>query len=63
MDIDEYGFLGKDIKQYENKLAKKYKEVFDFDIYDMESYGFDPEINFGYLDPFQDEPDQYDIWS
>jgi hypothetical protein len=30
MDIDEYGFLGKDIKQYENKLAKKYKEVFDF---------------------------------
>ena len=30
MDIDEYGFLGKDIKQYDNKLAKKYKEVFDF---------------------------------
>jgi len=30
MDIDEYGFLGKDIKQYENKLIKKYKEIFDF---------------------------------
>jgi len=30
MDIDEYGFLGRDIKQYENKLIKKYKEVFDF---------------------------------
>lgn len=30
MTINEYGFLGKDIKQYENKLAKKYKEVFDF---------------------------------
>ena len=30
MTINEYGFLGKDIKQYENKLVKKYKEVFDF---------------------------------
>ena len=30
MDIDEYGFLGRDIKQYENILIKKYKEVFDF---------------------------------
>ncbi|GAI39139.1 unnamed protein product, partial [marine sediment metagenome] len=30
MTINEYGFLGKDIKQYENKIAKKYKEVFDF---------------------------------
>jgi len=30
MDKDEYGFLGRDIKQYENKLIKKYKEVFDF---------------------------------
>ncbi len=30
MSINEYGFLGKDIKQYENKLEIKYKEVFDF---------------------------------
>ena len=30
MTINEYGFLGKDIKKYENKLAIKYKEVFDF---------------------------------
>ncbi len=30
MSINEYGFLGKDIKQYENKLMTKYKEVFDF---------------------------------
>jgi len=30
MPIDDYGFLGKDIKQYENKLVIKYKEVFDF---------------------------------
>ena len=29
MTINEYGFLGKDIKQYENRL-EKYKEVFDF---------------------------------
>jgi len=30
MPINDYGFLGKDIKQYENKLIIKYKEVFDF---------------------------------
>ncbi|HAJ33196.1 MAG TPA: hypothetical protein DCK79_07460 [Candidatus Atribacteria bacterium] len=30
MPINEYGFLGKDIKQYENELVTKYKEVFDF---------------------------------
>jgi len=30
MPINEYGFLGKDIKQYENKFAKKYKELFNF---------------------------------
>ena len=30
MPINDYGFLGKDIKQYENKLTMKYKEVFDF---------------------------------
>jgi len=30
MTINEYGFLGKDIKPYENKLEIKYKEVFDF---------------------------------
>ena len=30
MPINEFGFLGKDIKQYENKLKTKYKEVFDF---------------------------------
>jgi len=30
MTINEHGFLGKDIKRYENKLEKKYKEVFDF---------------------------------
>ena len=30
MTINEHGFLGKDIKHYENRLEKKYKEVFDF---------------------------------
>jgi hypothetical protein len=30
MPINDYGFLGKDIKQYENGLVIKYKEVFDF---------------------------------
>jgi len=30
MSINEYGFLGNDIKQYQNKLIIKYKEVFDF---------------------------------
>lgn len=30
MPVNDYGFLGKDIKQYENKLMIKYKEVFDF---------------------------------
>ena len=30
MPINDYGFLGEDIKQYENKLTMKYKEVFDF---------------------------------
>ena len=30
MPINEYGFLGKDIKQYENKLVIKFEEVFDF---------------------------------
>ena len=30
MPINDYGFLGKDIKQYENELEIKYKEVFDF---------------------------------
>jgi len=30
MPINEYGFLGEDIKQYENNLVIKYKEVFDF---------------------------------
>lgn len=30
MPINEYGFLGKDIKQYKNELVTKYKEVFDF---------------------------------
>ena len=29
MPINDYGFLGKDIKQYENELVTKYKEVFD----------------------------------
>jgi len=30
MPVNDYGFLGKDIKQYESKLMIKYKEVFDF---------------------------------
>ncbi len=30
MPINNYGFLGKDIKQYKNELVTKYKEVFDF---------------------------------
>ena len=30
MPINEYGFLGKDIKQYEDNLLAKYKDVFDF---------------------------------
>ena len=30
MPINEYGFLGKEIKQYEDKLEIKYKDVFDF---------------------------------
>ena len=30
MPINEYGFLGKDIKQYESKLKTEYKDVFDF---------------------------------
>jgi len=30
MFIDEYGFLGKDIKQYERKLETQYKDVFNF---------------------------------
>ena len=30
MPIDEYGFLGKDIKQYESKLETQYKDVFTF---------------------------------
>jgi len=30
MPIDEYGFLGKDIKQYESKLEEQYKDVFNF---------------------------------
>ena len=30
MPINEFGFLGNDIKQYENILKTKYKEVFDF---------------------------------
>ncbi len=30
MPINEYGFLGKDIKQYETKLETQYKEIFDF---------------------------------
>lgn len=30
MDIDEYGYLGKDIKQYKILLTKKFKEVFNF---------------------------------
>lgn len=30
MSINEHGFLGKDIKHYENSLEKKYKEVFNF---------------------------------
>lgn len=30
MPVNDYGFLGKDIKQYENKLMIKYKEIFDF---------------------------------
>jgi len=30
MAINEYGFLGKSIKPYKNKLEIKYKEVFDF---------------------------------
>jgi len=30
MPINDYGFLGKDIKQYKNELVTKYKEVFDF---------------------------------
>ncbi len=30
MTINEHGFLGSDIKQYKNKLAIKYKEVFEF---------------------------------
>ena len=30
MPVNDYGFLGKDIEQYENKLMIKYKEVFDF---------------------------------
>ena len=32
MSINEYGFLGKDIKQYENELVTKYREVFDSEI-------------------------------
>jgi len=30
MSIDEYGFLGKDIKQYESKLETQFKDVFTF---------------------------------
>lgn len=30
MPVNDYGFLGKEIKQYENKLVIKYKEIFDF---------------------------------
>lgn len=30
MDIDEYGYLGKDIEQYKILLTKKFKEVFSF---------------------------------
>jgi hypothetical protein len=30
MPINEYGFLGKDIKQYESKLEIQYKDVFEF---------------------------------
>lgn len=30
MPINEYGFLGKDIKQYENELVTKHEEVFGF---------------------------------
>jgi len=30
MPINEYGFLGKEIKQYEDNLLAKYNEVFDF---------------------------------
>ena len=30
MPINEYGFLGKDIKQHEDNLLAKYNEVFDF---------------------------------
>lgn len=30
MSINEYSFLGKDNKQYENKLKAEYKDVFDF---------------------------------
>ena len=30
MPINEYGFLGKDIKQYEDNLLAKYNEVFNF---------------------------------
>ena len=30
MPVNDYGFLGKEIKQYENKLVTKYKEVFYF---------------------------------
>ena len=30
MSINEHGFLGKDIKQYETKLETQYKDVFNF---------------------------------
>jgi len=30
MPVNDYGFLGKDIKQYESKLMIKCKEIFDF---------------------------------
>lgn len=30
MPINKYGFLGKDIKQYESKLKTQYKDVFNF---------------------------------
>lgn len=30
MNINEYGFLGKDIKQYEDTLAQKYEDIYSF---------------------------------
>ena len=63
MDIDEYGYLGKDIKQYKILLIKKYKEVFNF-IEELNHFfnkiKFEIEmINIGYCSIGEDEAKRY----